>query len=547
MEGEKEMLKVFLVEDEIIMRNGIKNKIAWEREGFAFVGEAADGELAYPLIKKTEPDILITDIKMPFMDGLELSRIIKKEMPWIKIIILSGYDEFDYAKQAITIGVTEYLLKPVSSAKLLETVKEVADIITKEREYGEMVERYKREMQENIVLERQKLFSDLVSNRLSTAELLDKSQKLEIDFTASVYVVMLFKAMVFQENPNYSEVLANVSKEVYQSVEKEPHILIFERATEGWAIIFKGDDEKQIEELIEKEEKILTEVIKSFKNVEYFAGIGSQVQRMRDINQSYQLANKAFSARFFMEWNQFVHYSDVGKIHSSGTNGQISLDDIRSNHEKRALVEEFLKNGTREEVVNFVDEYFLSIGEENYKSLMFRQYIVIDMFMSAVSFLEGMGLDTNSLSEEARNINEATIKAISVENIKYHLGRLFEEVLTLRDEISRRKYTNLVEEAKRYIDDNYQNDNISLNLVASHVNMSPSYFSTVFSQENGHTFTEYLTQIRINKAKELLMCTNMRTSEIGYEVGYRDSHYFSYIFKKIQGCTPRDYRTRGRA
>lgn len=108
------MIKVFLVEDEVIMRKGIKNHIPWEKEGLEFVGEASDGELAYPLIKKTKPDILITDIKMPFMDGLELSSLVKKEFPNTKIIILSGYNEFDYAKRAISIGITDYLLKPVS-------------------------------------------------------------------------------------------------------------------------------------------------------------------------------------------------------------------------------------------------------------------------------------------------------------------------------------------------------------------------------------------------------------------------------------------------
>ena len=110
------MLKVFLVEDEIIVREGIKNNINWAAEGFAFAGEASDGELAYPLIQKARPDILITDIKMPFMDGLELSRLVRQEMPDIKIIILSGYDEFEYAKEAISIGITDYLVKQIGRA-----------------------------------------------------------------------------------------------------------------------------------------------------------------------------------------------------------------------------------------------------------------------------------------------------------------------------------------------------------------------------------------------------------------------------------------------
>ena len=128
------MIKVFLVEDEVVIRNGIKKGINWEQEGFIFTGEASDGEVAYPLIKKARPDILITDIKMPFMNGLELSRMLKKEFPDMKILILSGYNEFDYAKQAITIGVTDYLLKPISAEQLLEEIKKVAVTIQKERE-----------------------------------------------------------------------------------------------------------------------------------------------------------------------------------------------------------------------------------------------------------------------------------------------------------------------------------------------------------------------------------------------------------------------------
>ena len=143
------MYKVFLVEDEVVIRKGVRSSIDWEKEGFTFVGEASDGELAYPLIRKEKPDILITDIRMPFMDGLELSRLVKKELPQIKILILSGYNEFEYAKEAINLGVTDYLLKPISSDQLLEAIRRVADQIDKERELSEMMEKYRIEMEEN--------------------------------------------------------------------------------------------------------------------------------------------------------------------------------------------------------------------------------------------------------------------------------------------------------------------------------------------------------------------------------------------------------------
>ena len=135
------MIKIFLVEDEVVIRNGIKNSINWAEEGYEFVGEASDGELAYPLILKEKPDILITDIKMPFMDGLELSEAVKKELPNIKILILSGYNDFEYAKRAIGIGITDYMLKPVSAEQLLGVIGEVAEVIRKEQEERDLLKK----------------------------------------------------------------------------------------------------------------------------------------------------------------------------------------------------------------------------------------------------------------------------------------------------------------------------------------------------------------------------------------------------------------------
>ena len=166
------MLKVFLVEDEIVMREGIKNNIDWEKEGFEFAGEASDGELAYPLIQKEKPDILIADIKMPFMDGLELSRLVRQELPDIKVIILSGYDEFEYAKEAISIGITDYLVKPIAGAKLLEAVKKVGKIIEEEQQQRLFLKTFEKERLEDIHLAKQKIFRSLASGKKPVSELL---------------------------------------------------------------------------------------------------------------------------------------------------------------------------------------------------------------------------------------------------------------------------------------------------------------------------------------------------------------------------------------
>jgi len=179
------MLRVFLVEDEIVVREGIKNNINWEDNGFNFCGEASDGELAYPMIQKMKPDIVITDIRMPFMDGLELSRLLKKEMPWIKVIILSGFGEFEYAKEAINIGITKYILKPISGAELMKCVKAVRENIMKEQEEKVNLDKFKLEMKENEVYEKRKLFNDMVSNSLSLTKVLEKGKELNLELSAS--------------------------------------------------------------------------------------------------------------------------------------------------------------------------------------------------------------------------------------------------------------------------------------------------------------------------------------------------------------------------
>ena len=190
MMGETEtMLKIFLAEDEIVMREGIRNNIAWQEEGFEFVGEASDGELAYPMIQKLKPDILITDIRMPFMDGLELSRIVKQELPDTSILILSGYGEFDYAKEAISIGVEDYLLKPVTSAQLLEAIRRIAEKIYGRRGRQEETKNEK----EQKTLTKRRLFRHIVSGEHSFSEVLKEAREQEIELAAERYNVLMLQ------------------------------------------------------------------------------------------------------------------------------------------------------------------------------------------------------------------------------------------------------------------------------------------------------------------------------------------------------------------
>ena len=187
------MMKVFLVEDEFVVREGIKNNVDWKKYGYDFCGDASDGELAFPMIQKLKPDIVITDIRMPFMDGLELSRLIKKEMPWIEIIILTGYQEFEYAKEGIKLGVAQYLSKPISSEELIAEVNILAAKIKEKRQKQEMAEMYMKETEENLLEERKELFNYLVTGGKSVTDLLELGNKLNMDLSAMWYGIVLMK------------------------------------------------------------------------------------------------------------------------------------------------------------------------------------------------------------------------------------------------------------------------------------------------------------------------------------------------------------------
>lgn len=537
------MLKVFLVEDEAIIRRGIKNNIPWEKEGFEFAGEASDGELAYPMIKKIKPDIVITDIKMPFMDGLELASIIRKEMPNTKIIILSGYNEFDYAKRAISIGVTDYQLKPISSDKLLETVKRVGEIIREEQAQKKLLEEYKRENQENLELDKAKLFYALADNSLSTAEILEWGRQLGLDLTASFYTVILLKIISSSVGNTYQEHLVEMESKVEEFLEHQECIYYFKRWGEGWFLLVRSEDEDEFSDLIQGLKEYLDSLFAHDKkeSLRYFGGIGNTVQRLGDVRQSFLSANRLFAARFFMEPNQIITADELHRIEASQKENE-DLKDINISNMDRNLLEDFLKVGDVEEAGPFLDTYFEKIGVGSYSSLMFRQYLMVDMFFCVSKFLEGLDSGAQELMDKFGDVEEIKMRIHSTEQMVQYMKELFTAAMKLRDSLSQDKYSRLLEEAQKYVKQNYSSNEISLNMVASHVGISPSYFSTIFRQEIGSTFTEYLTEIRMEKARELLRCTSKKTAEIAYDVGYKDAHYFSYIFKKTQGLTPKDYR-----
>lgn len=374
------MLKVFLVEDEAVIRNSIVKSIDWEKEGFELTGSAGDGELAWPQISETHPDIVVTDIRMPFMDGLELSKLVKKEFPHTKILILSGFNEFDYAKQAIEIGVSDYLLKPISADKLLESLHKAGNQIIDEQKSHDMIMNYTRRLEE----------------------------------------------------------------EHEKNAENETPV-------------------------------------------------------------------------------------DVEEVNPKALNKTTFFD--------------FLIRGKKDEIPEFLDKYLGELGRNNLKSVLFRQYVISDLYLTCNAYLDDIGASKDEKNALIGSIEESgKIAAADRQKMKERLNELLSKIMGYRDENRKTQLSSQILKASLYIRDHYAEDDISLNQTASAVGMSPTHFSSVFKQETGEGFSEYLTEVRMEAAKRLLATTDEKMTEISEQAGYHDPHYFSSIFKKTQGMTPKEYR-----
>ena len=236
--------------------------------------------------------------------------------------------------------------------------------------------------------------------------------------------------------------------------------------------------------------------------------------------------NSRLLERYFVSYEKYTEFLD--KTDYSGVD--------------RKLINDFLKLGSVEECSPFVEEYFAAIGEHNYKSLLLRQYMTMDIFYCVQEFLKKLKAEPPEVPESVVDIKRVPKVIESVEMTKAYLIEEFKAALQARDRASNDRYGSVIRDAKEYIRTNFSQSDLSLNRIAVHIGVSPSYFSSIFKQETGQSFVEYLTQVRMERACELLKCTSYRTSEIGEQVGYNDSHYFSAAFKKAMGQSPKEYK-----
>jgi YesN/AraC family two-component response regulator len=536
------MLKVFLVEDESIVREGLKNNIPWHEYGYQFTGEASDGEMALPMIRKIRPDVLITDIKMPFMDGLALSRIVTQEIPDIKIVIISGYDEFEYAQQAIRVGVEQYLLKPITKNTLRKVLLEVREKIESEQEQRSYLETFQNEMKEYENYARRSFLEKVFSGVFSVQQIYEEAAKISLDLDGPCYNLALLNLQVKRQNPEYAmqepEGVGEVREALFRYFLRFPKYLIFQWNISLYGVLIKGEAD-QMEELKEQciynIEKICSQQVFS---LEWCVAVGEPVERLSLLPECYAKVNHILAHRFFNPQRHILTEKDAEELlPGKDLKSFASVDSAKVNPD---IIEGFLREGKQEEIKDFVNGYLAGV-KDALESRLFRDYLLLNVRFTTVNYMEMIGVNQQDFlpEDDDQKVREASGSGA---NIDAYMLELLERALALRDRENENQGKHVLKKGLKYIEENFSEESFSLNSVAGAIGVSSNYFSSIFSQEMQITFIEYVTKKRMEKAKKLLSQTQLHSSEIAGEVGYKDPHYFSFVFKKTVGCTPREYR-----
>ncbi|MFR1727093.1 response regulator [[Clostridium] hylemonae] len=536
----KKMLKVFLVEDESVIREGLRDKIPWEQYGYRFVGEAADGEMALPLIRKARPDVLITDIKMPFMDGLSLSKMVRTEFPKIKIIIISGYDDFEYAREAIEAGVDQYMLKPVTRAALRKVLLELKEKIAQDVQQDAYRSQFQSEMREYEQFSRRQFFEKVLGGgEISVKDIYEEAGKLSLELSASCYNLLF---LCLQEkagtlSDGRAERFMRRQEEVLHYFLRHPQYIPFRWNANCYGVLVKAEN-GQMEELTEKALEHIRQICSQEEDqMDWYVAVGRPVERLSLLSECYRSVNHYFAYRFIMPDLHLLTESTLASYLTPGEENNIG--DVDPSKMAPEIIRDFLSRGSSSEIHDFVESYLQSIREA-LESRMFRDYVVLNIRFTVMAYMESIGAEQEEYVEEMdHKLWDINMKPSEV--FDYFVDTL-QAAVCIRDRRSSYQSGRALRHALEYIDSNYAMESLSLSSVAAEADVSASYLSAVFSQSMQKTFIEYVTEKRMEKAKKLLRATDKSSGEIALEVGYKDSHYFSFVFKKTQGVSPREYR-----
>ena len=526
------LLKVFLVDDEIATREGIRSSFPWDDEHFTLVGEAPDGELALPMIADEKPDVVITDIRMPFMDGLALSRALKRSMPWVHIVILSGYSDFEYAKQAISLGVEEYLLKPVTVEELRAVLERLENKIEEEKKRRSAEQVMQAQITSGFRFLQDKLLGNLLSAPIDSREAARTRAQMEnlgIHVTAPCYNVLDIRFHYDSEGSDQEKGISLLQP----LIDSSGRDILLSSAPHGLYALVMDQTRSSLEENCYSFASSVAYALQQDGAQQVLVSIGEPCDALEEVYESMRTARHV---RHIVEAKK-----ESGRMQVVGVQEMEDSPLTLQSLDIRPLYEQ-LQYVTPEEFPEMIGSYIRSLQEADIYSGVSDSYLRMEAMLTASRIVREAGGDP----EQVLNLKdfEMAMQPELQDSVREVVERILRKALAFRDHESPVQGNKAVLSARQYLAQNFTNPNLMLKDAAEAAGMSNSRFSTVFAQEMGVTFTEYLTGLRMGKAKELLRATKLRSSEISEAVGYSDRHYFSYLFKKNTGMTPSEFRDR---
>lgn len=526
------MLKVMLVEDEAPVRSMMMEIIDWESLGFQVVYGANDGKDALEYLEEHAVDLIISDIYMPFVDGIELIRRVRKQDIYTKVVYLTGYNEFDYAKEAIDLNVSKYLLKPITKDEVTKVLVEMGKEISEEIERKKNVERLEVEFEKYQEMYKTNTLYNMYIGEIPGTRVEDMCKQLEIIIPKGGYQVAVVEIVDKEEITSkqwgrdiaiFNFALQNICKEV---VDNDVDVFI---GNEGSIVLgFLAVEQQDVYETIKKLMRSICHVYR----MELTAGVGSVVSEFQRISQSYKEAKRALEYQVIEGTNKILMYSDldVSKV--------FNVDLVKGYMEN---IEIAIRTNDKNSLSKYLQLFFEHLKFQQMKVEEFRT-----LTLTLVTRIYATFLETIKQNEEFLTLEHEIIKQIMDANKSEDLQYIIEDMcdsfrLKMEEQRLNQKEV-LVYEAKKIMEKEFQRFDLDMEDISQRLHVSSSYLSRLFSQYTEGTFIEYLTNCRMEKAKELLRTTSLKVFEISEQVGYEDSHYFSYNFRKNIGKTPRQFR-----
>lgn len=531
------LYRIILVDDEEEVRKGIIRKIDWETLGFQVVGDAENGQDAMEKIEQLEPDVVMTDIRMPYMDGLTLTSWIREKYPSVKVLIFSGFDDFEYAQQAIKLNVTEYILKPVNVEELTSILNRVRENLDQEIEQRRNVDLLRESYLNSLPILRELFLNDMVRGNMSSDEITSQLKAYDIDILgADKWLTAVVN--IEEDSGDENFVLHNEKELIPISVRHllEDNLKNFCRfiafnSTAGITVIAAIEEEKKQISLID----ILGDICKEIKRilqVTVTIGIGYFSMELDQIAASYSSAVDALGYREIAGTGKTIYINDMEPV----SRGKLQLE-TRDEADLIAAV----KFGTREKIAaaarSFADR--MEGAKVHMRQVQVYQMSVVNCL---IRLMQQQNLELRSMfgtDETYGKVIYGNLRPDEFASVITEVGcRMNEAMNRERDKTAKK----VILEAKQYILDHYQDPELSVDVMCRQLHMSPAYFSTVFKRETGQTYIAYLTEVRLDKAVELLNTTDDKTYVIAQKVGYQEQNYFSYVFKKRFGISPTKFR-----